>query len=528
MSNSDNLPTSKKLVFYFKFYFLINNYTILYRSFNLNRLFTVLLILVFIGCKKDKKVWEASFQGVSSSSSPQCADLNADGVKDIVIGAGGEEWTKTEKGILAINGATGALLWQAKARNQIVGSALFYDINKDKTVDVIIGGRSAELQALDGKTGKLIWEFYSKPGKFTAHDNGWLNFFNAQLVLDQNQDDIKDILVCNGGDALLAAGSKNRPAGKLLLISGKTGEILAEDLMPDGSETYFTPVCFDCETNPNPKFVFGSGGETHGGHLYLANLNLLKTKKLKIATVLDSSNHKGYIAPPILVDINNDKSLDILVNLVDGTTKLINGNTLNLLWSIKKKASEVYSQPAIGYFYGDDKILDVFVNYAYGTYPTFSKTESFLIDGKNGQIVGNFPSLRFTYSSPLVADLDMDGVDEVILNTILEYKEGEKQKPFFQLTTFNFKNNKQSYLAEKKNGACFASTPWLGDLDTDGKLDLIYTGSPATISEFPGSTTYVKPPIILNMYHFKFPETPSKSVKWGNYLGSNSTSIFQK
>jgi outer membrane protein assembly factor BamB len=488
-----------------------------------------IIFLVLIGlysCKKQEQIWEANIDGVTSSSSPQCADLDGDGIKDIVMGAGGEEWSKTDKGIIAINGFDGQILWTSKSRNQIVGSALFFDINSDKTPDVIIGGRSAELQAIDGKTGKIIWEFYSKPGKLTGHDEGWYNFFNPQIVMDQDNDGLDDILICNGGDALIAAGSIGRPAGKLLLISGKNGKLLFEKTMPDGAETYFSPVCFDCATNKNPTIIFGSGGETQAGHLYKCLLSDLKNSENSFATIIDTSKNKGFIAPPILADFNNDKQLDLLVNIADGQTKLYDGKTLKPIWSVSCDSSEIYSQPAIGYFYGNDKYLDVFVNFAKGGYPTYTKTEAYLIDGKTGKIVQKFDGKRFTYSSPLVADLNQDGTDEVIMNSVLDYKERDQEKPYYQLTTFDFKNNTQNILGDKKYGACFASTPWLGDLDNDGKADLIYTGSPAAISEFPGTTTFIKPPLILNVFRLEFENIASKSIKWGNYMGQEMKSIF--
>ncbi len=486
------------------------------------------ILFILNACKPTETNWEATFDGIVSSSSPQCIDLNNDGIKDIVMGAGGEEWKKTEFGVIAVNGKNGQLIWKAKARNQIVGSAVFMDINSDQTPDVIIGGRSAELQAIDGKTGKLIWEFYTKTGKFAGHDEGWFNFFNPQSVMDQDGDNIKDLIICNGGDALLAPGLVGRPVGKLLLLSGKTGKILASDFMPDGAETYFSPVCFDCETSKNPTFILGSGGETQPGHLYKCSLSDLKNKSLKASFTIDYSAKKGFIAPPILADMNNDAFLDIVVNLAEGTTKVFDGKTLKSLWTSTCDSSEVYSQPALGYFYGNDKILDVFVNYAKGVFPTYSKTEAHLIDGKSGKIVQKFNGKNFSYSSPMVVNFDQDATDEVVMNTILDYKVKDQYKPYYQLTIFDFKKNEQNLLAEKKYGACFASTPWLGDLDNNGKLDIIYSGSPATISEFPGTTAYIKPPLILNIFRLESANINPKIVKWGDYMGIDSRSIFKK
>jgi outer membrane protein assembly factor BamB len=490
---------------------------------------TILISLFAIGCKQENhenKNWDITIDEVYSASSPQAIDLNDDGIKDIVMGAGGQEWVHTKVGIVAINGADGSVMWSAPARNQIVGSALFLDINDDKTPDVIIGGREAELQALDGRNGKVIWKFFEKEGGMIARLEGLYNFYNPQLVLDQNQDGLRDILICNGGDALIPAGMKYRPTGSLMLIDGKTGKMIARDTMPDGQETYASPVCFDCELNKNPTFIFGSGGETRKGHLYKCKLSDLLSKNLKNAQIIDSTYEKGYIAPPILADFTGDKVLDLLINTAEGKTKLFDGVNNKLIWSVKCDSSEVFSQPAIGYFVGGDKTLDVFVNFAKGVYPTYISTEQWLINGKTGKVEKKYSELRFTYSSPLTIDLNGDGNDDVVMNMVKDSVILNRKKAFYELTTFDFKNNKTEFIGKRFNGACFASTPWFGDLDGDNKLDIIYSGSPATYSEFPGTTSFEKPIMNLSIHRMKMPLIPSKSVKWGNYMGQDSKSIY--
>ncbi len=488
-----------------------------------------LTILAFSSCKKseNKNNWNATVNDVISSSSPREVDLNGDGILDIVMGAGSEEWKRTERGIIAIDGASGEVLWIAKSTNQIVGTPVFQDLDDDGTPDVIIGGRSAELQALDGKNGHLMWKFYEGRNAYTARDEGFYNFYNPQFVKDQDNDGVPDLLICNGGDALAMPGTKYRPIGKLILLSSKTGKILAEAKMPDGEETYSSPVCFDCETNNNPTYLFGSGGETRKGHLYLAKLSDLKSGSLKNAEILDSTTQKGYEAPPILADFNGDKQLDILFNTVEGKTVLLDGKTHKTIWSVKCDSSETFSQPAIGYFTGNDRVLDVFVNFAIGVYPTYSRTEQWLIDGKSGKIINKFQGNRFTYSSPLTADLNNDGVDEVVMNMVKDSVKGKKQIPYYELSVFDFKNHKIGMLGKRQNGACFASTPLLTDLDHDGKLDIIYSGSPAVISEFPGNTAYERPAMTLFIHRIELDSVKVNSVKWGSYMGKGAKSILQ-
>ena len=104
--------------------------------------------------------WQTQITEVSTFSSPRAIDLNGDSIKDIVIGAGIEE-APSPKGIFAFDGVDGQILWQRYARDQIYGSPIFHDINQDGTQDVIISGRNAQLMALDGTNGFLLWEFWS-------------------------------------------------------------------------------------------------------------------------------------------------------------------------------------------------------------------------------------------------------------------------------------------------------------------------------------------------------------------------------
>lgn len=483
----------------------------------------VTILASLFSCNSNKD-WDIEIPEAISASSPVAVDLNDDGIKDIVMGAGGQEWAETQNGILAINGVDGSVLWKAPARNQIVGTAVFADLNGDKTPDVIIGGRSAELQARNGKTGELLWEIYSKKGMFAARADGWFNFYNVQILPDQDQDGVSDILASNGGDAIIPPGMKDRPAGKLFIFSGKTGRIIANDEMPDKQETYFSPILLD-DSN-DPQFIFGSGGESKAGHLYLCKLSDLKNKNLAKSTILDSTINKGYVSPPILADFNRDGKKDIVVCTAEGKVKLIDGKSLKVVWEQSQEGTEMYAQAGIGHFYGNDKTLDVMVTFAKGTYPDYSSTERVLLDGKTGKVVKSFPDKYFTYSSPLVVDLDNNGTDEVIFNTVKDTLLNGKDRSYYQLTVYDFANNTTQILDKKHIGGCFASTPWLGDLKNNGTLSLIYSGSPSTSPFFPGNTTFERPELKLFVHKITLKDVNPKSLKWGQYMGKEGKSWY--
>ncbi|MFN8356796.1 MAG: PQQ-binding-like beta-propeller repeat protein [Spirosomataceae bacterium] len=482
---------------------------------------TFCLLLFFLACTPQNSTWQVDLPSITSFSSPRTTDLNGDGIKDVIIGAGTLEWYPSDSAVVALNGADGSVLWYSAARNQIVGSALFLDINQDETPDVIIGGRSAELQALDGKNGQKIWEFFQSKNPMAHRKAGWFNFFNPQLITDQNGDGLADLLVSNGGDATLSAGQTNRPAGKLLLLDGKTGAIISQATMPDKKETYFSPVVVN-PAEPNPSVVIGTGGETIGGHLYLTTLQDIKKGNLSGAIALDSAVHKGFIAPTLLADLTGDGKLDFIVNAVEGKTTLIDGKTYQKHWEVVCPEAEVYSMPTVGYFSGNDKVLDVFVCYSIGTYPFFKRSEQWLIDGKTGKVVQQWQSGGFSYSSPLTGDFDQDGHDDALLVTIFDKLVKGENKPFYHLEVYDFFKNRQYAIGDDMSGANFASTPWLGDLDNDGALDVIDCGSPAIVKDFPGDTSFEKPQNKLTVRRLILKQCSVKDIKWGAYMGNQA------
>lgn len=99
-----------------------------------------------------------------SESCPALADLNGDGVKDVVFA--------TEAyGITALNGGTGKELWKVvhKEKNYgFMGAPAMYDVNNDGVKDVITGAcgdaeslrskRKGGIWVLNGKNGDVIWQ----------------------------------------------------------------------------------------------------------------------------------------------------------------------------------------------------------------------------------------------------------------------------------------------------------------------------------------------------------------------------------
>ena len=179
--------------------------------------------------------WQVFTDSIATLSSPRACDLNNDGVKDLVYG-GGTDGVFSNNGIMAINGATGNLLWKRASRNEVFGSAIFKDITGDGIKDVFMVGRQAQLLAINGQNGALLWDYF--PYNTNPADSGLYNFYNPTFIQDVSGDGMDDILVANGGDHAAPAWDTTRPPGHLMVINVVTGSLLAKAVVPDSAETY--------------------------------------------------------------------------------------------------------------------------------------------------------------------------------------------------------------------------------------------------------------------------------------------------
>ena len=495
-----------------------------------NSTFTIVFLLLsclFFQCsqKKTELLWSKSIYQIGSQSSPRATDLNEDGILDIVMGAGLEEMAPTEHGVLAFDGSNGELLWQQKASAHIVGSPTFYDITKDGIDDVFIGGRNHNLMALNGKTGALIWQY-----NFQYEDDPILkyarfNFYNSVLTPDQNNDGTPDLLTVNGGNWDAPAHSnEDRFSGVLMLFDLKNGAIIAADTMPDGKESYMSPIVFQQPNSQDVNILFGTGGETAGGHLYLTKVSALKSKQLNTAKIIASEDTHGFIAPPVVVDLTSDGIYDIVTVSHATTISAIDGESLKTIWQQKFSGMESSNGFAVGQF-TDDEVPDLFTTMSKGTWPIYSIGRQVMINGQSGTIEYEEELGCFSLSSPVAYDADGDEQDEVILSVNkfdCSFKQTEAilspDKISNQLVMLNFKNQEPLVLNEVNNFKNMYSTPWIGDMDQDDYLDIIYCQyfNPGDLNRMLG----------LQIRRISTAIPIEKSVLWGEYMGANGHGIF--
>src|SRR5213596_1021502 len=117
---------------------------IIFKSMKIKKYPSLLFIVFLAACsfnsgKKVELVWSKNFPVIGSQSSPRTEDINKDGTLDIIMGAGENEFQHSDMGILAFDRKTGNIIWKQDSPDQVFGSATFCDINGDNIGDVFIG-----------------------------------------------------------------------------------------------------------------------------------------------------------------------------------------------------------------------------------------------------------------------------------------------------------------------------------------------------------------------------------------------------
>ena len=479
--------------------------------FDLSKSAIKLFVCLVSSVAFSQESWTTVLPTVGTFSSPRVSDLNGDGTKDIILGAGRLEFEACDSAMLALDGKDGSLLWRVSATDQIFVSAGLLDIDSDGVEDVFLGGRSSELKAINGKTGEVFWAFdtltYAEGG-----NRRWFNFYNPQIIHDVDADGVPDLLISNGGDIWVAPHDPNRAEGRLCIISGKTGVLIADASMPDKHEIYMSvAIDIDKKRPLSSKVIYGTGGETTPGGLFIGTLGMVIKGDLSASVKLADGGDKGFIAPPVWADLTMDGVKDIIASSVDGRLMAFDGKSYRALWQMELPNTESYGSMAVGKF-NEDEVPDFFVSFAQGVWPDLSWTKQAMVNGENGKIEYLDSLGYYQTSSPVVVDLTGDGIDEVVLSVDYQVLDSFHRKSFFTtLYAIEFTEKQALPMVDGLPGHNVSSTPWIGDLDDDGLLDIVYCHG---INQY---HTYTFDGLRVNCLKTTFPVL--KPIKWGCLYG---------
>ncbi|XP_077980247.1 uncharacterized protein LOC144435530 [Glandiceps talaboti] len=408
----------------------------------------VVFFLYFgLPCPQSTGSWHKEFPGFASESVVRLYDVNSDGILDMLFGTDIEGGPLTEDvakqlchkygleppcggRIIALDGRNGNSIWNTTVPHEIFElNCGNIDINQDDVMDCLASGRMGVLVAINPKTGDILWTIQKDV------TNKYCNIYQPQVVPDMDSDGVLDLVITHGGDMRYNNEEHNRTAGRIMLISGATGKCIGGQYleMPDGQETYSSPVLYT-HANGVIHILFGSGGETIKGSLWAISLldlynNIIPAKdgikppfpanyngysepwgkvpRIKhnngFIELVRSEAEVGVMVPVVLGDLNNDTIDDIVVSVFNGTIAVLDGDTLELIWTTGDRFDgyQFYSTPALGYF-NDDDTLDVMVHVSWGVWQTYNLTVHVILDGRNGDVLWSLRTSQYTMSSPLV------------------------------------------------------------------------------------------------------------------------------
>ena len=315
--------------------------------------------------------WEAHFANLTSSSAVRFIDINCDGILDVILGFGEindipllKDFTLVRKciysdaklractgGIIALDGKTGDELWRKQTTHETFAIHCALDVNNDGQLDCLVSGRGGVMFSIEPRTADILWL-----GDERVTNYSW-NFMTPQIVRDFDSDGVQDIIVSHGGDTRYDSFVYPRGIGRLILLSGGTGKVISIMSMPDGRETYMSPVIHR-DGNGTIRVLFGTGGESITGSLWsveledFARLGFRCHRKVGVldcdvvanstTKVIEGIRHRGASNPPVLVDLTRDGVLDVVVPMYDGRVFALDGMDFSEIWRVDFGEAESY------------------------------------------------------------------------------------------------------------------------------------------------------------------------------------------
>jgi len=292
-------------------------------------------------------------------SSPCIGDLNKDGDLDIVFGNGVHEGRGMGGEVFAVDNQ-GREIWNFSCGKDFPASPVIYDLFDDGYPEVLIGSENGNFFCLNGAEGTVVWEYQ-------AYDCE-----NSAAVADIDLDGHPEVLVCETNNLIVLDRNGD------LEWRGKGNNRCAPTVVDLEGDGELEVITCDMDT----VYVYDGNGQ------------------------MKWSTYAGwYVASsPGIGDMNGDGIMDIVVGAYTGGLFAISGSS-ELLWEANISEGVCDSSPAV-YDLNRDGHPEVFFETEGGDSRLYSVSHM-------GEILWSY-DLSNGYSSPAIADVNNDGINELV------------------------------------------------------------------------------------------------------------------
>jgi len=190
------------------------------------------------------------------------------------------------------------------------------------------------------------------------------------------------------------------------------------------------------------------------------NKRLLKSPELaaSVSTLWNYTTRSYMRSSPALGDVDSDGILEVIIGSGNHKVYALNGKDGSKLWSLYT-GDVVDSSPALGDVDGDGTLEVVIGNW---------DNKVYALNGEDGSEFWNFTTGGDVDSSPALGDVDGDGMLEVVVSSKDNKTYALNGEDGSELWNFSTGSGNGGVM----NHPMFSS-PALGDVDSDGMLEVI-------------------------------------------------------
>lgn len=301
---------------------------------------------------------------------------------------------------------------------------------------------------------------------------------SSPMLADLDNDGREEILVGSTAQSCTAGQNCNFNAPTFLHVYRADGSLFWE--RNTAAPVMSAPAVGNLDNRGLPEVVVSVGGDPQdpkkGGRVIAYTATGTELWSFASADRNGDGAADGIFSSPALCDLDGNGALEVLFGSWDSFVYALNGQG-QLLWKVET-GWDVWSSPACADFNGDGAQEVVIGSSGDSRSGTWPYNGSIIVLGGDGRMLVRHPMPEAIYASPTIADLDGDGRLEIVTGTgWYWWNQSGRTAPtyVYVLDTAQLFDgvltNKPGW-PQQTDYPGFGS-PSLGDLDNDGKLEIL-------------------------------------------------------